>query len=525
MRIPLSILGHLGARDTKETVSKPMKSKTLIFIPTYDEQENVEKICSEILQLGLGVDILFLDDNSPDGTGQLLDALAETHPNVAIIHRPRRQGIGSAHFDGINWAYDNQYSTLITMDCDFTHRPKYLPDIIKSAEDCDVVVGSRFRHKKSLEEWNLFRKTLTIVGHLLTTTLLGMKYDATGAFRLYRLDAIPRELFGLVRSSSYSFFFESLYILQRNRFRINELPIALSARTYGHSKMRFRDVVGSFARLLNVRLGTLARSSTYRLPAPSNSRANSSSNNVDAGWDEYWMRPTTSTSRLYSRIASIYRKYVIKRNLSRLVLGNFPPRSKLLHAGCGGGEVDIDICGPNAVTAFDMSFPALATYKRIHGDGVGLVRGTVSELPLKDSSMDGIYNLGLLEHFTEDEIHQILTEFNRVLKSEGKMVVFWPPRFGLSVFVLRVAQFFLNTLMKRGVQFHPDEITLLKSRQHAAAMFEKAGFNVHKYYFGSKDLFTQSMIVVSKASVPSVPHGSAPRHADGDRPNGPQIIS
>jgi dolichol-phosphate mannosyltransferase len=237
---------------------------TLIFVPTYNERENVERLCLELLDLNLQADILFLDDNSPDGTGDIIDRLAVDHENVSAIHRRGKLGIGSAHQDGINWAYDQGYRTLITMDCDFTHRPQDVPEFLRRSEDTDVVIGSRYMRDESLSDWTLFRKAMTSLGHFLTTTLLRMKYDATGAFRAYRLDNIPRETFTRVRSKSYSFFFESLYALHVNRHSIAEVPIALPARTYGHSKMRASDAIGSLIRLI-ILASTQLMTSRYKV--------------------------------------------------------------------------------------------------------------------------------------------------------------------------------------------------------------------------------------------------------------------
>jgi len=237
---------------------------TLIFVPTYNERENVERLCLELLELKLQADILFLDDNSPDGTGDIIDRLATEHENVSAIHRRGKLGIGSAHQDGINWAYDQGYRTLITMDCDFTHRPQDVPEFLRRSEDADVVIGSRYMQDESLSDWTLFRKAMTSLGHFLTTTLLRMKYDATGAFRAYRLDNVPRETFTRVRSKSYSFFFESLYALHVNRHSITEVPIALPARTYGNSKMRASDAVGSLIRLI-ILASTQLMTSRYKV--------------------------------------------------------------------------------------------------------------------------------------------------------------------------------------------------------------------------------------------------------------------
>ena len=145
-----------------------MRDRTLVLIPTYNERENVEKLCADILGLGLDADILFVDDSSPDGTGDLLDLLAEAHTSVIVLHRPRKMGIGSAHLDGIHWAYDHQYARLVTMDCDFSHQPEHIRDLLHECVRYEVVVGSRYLSEHSLRGWSLFRKSLTLLGHGLT---------------------------------------------------------------------------------------------------------------------------------------------------------------------------------------------------------------------------------------------------------------------------------------------------------------------------------------------------------------------
>jgi dolichol-phosphate mannosyltransferase len=151
------------------------------------------------------------------------------------------------------------------MDCDFAHTPGYIPGFLSRTDQYDVVVGSRYLQERSLAEWSLFRKGLTLMGHMATKAILRMSYDATGAFRAYRLDKIPYEVFDLVRSTSYSFFFESIYALHKNGFRICEIPIVLPSRTYGHSKMRIVDVVASIFWLFKIAGTQIVHKSRYRV--------------------------------------------------------------------------------------------------------------------------------------------------------------------------------------------------------------------------------------------------------------------
>ena len=184
--------------------------KTLVCIPTYEERENVGPMLDELKRWAPEYDILFIDDNSPDGTGELLEELAKSHPRLRVMHRAGKLGIGGAHLDGIAYAYDHGYEMLITLDCDFSHSPSDIPRLVAASTDAEITLGSRFLEPDSLPGWNVVRRGLTTVGHLLTERVLGIKHDATGAFRVYRLHRIPRETFDLVRSRGYAFFFESL---------------------------------------------------------------------------------------------------------------------------------------------------------------------------------------------------------------------------------------------------------------------------------------------------------------------------
>ncbi len=224
------------------------RSDTLVFLPTYNEAGTVGDIHGMIRAVLPDADILFIDDSSPDGTGAILDEMARSDARLHVVHRHAKLGIGGAHRDAIAWAYDRGYATLITMDADFAHSPRYITDFIAAGSRYPVVVGTRFELEKSLSEWNPWRRCLTHTGHFLTRALLGIDHDATGAFRLYRLASIPREVFALVRSRDYAFFFESLHLLVLNGIAVGEVPIDLPARTYGSSKMRLGDVF----------LGTLA---------------------------------------------------------------------------------------------------------------------------------------------------------------------------------------------------------------------------------------------------------------------------
>ncbi len=242
----------------------PSEHPLLILVPTYNEAENVESLLLEIDKLGLNADLLFVNDRSTDGTDEIVAKLASEHSWVYLLQRESKQGIGSAHDAGIDWAYDHDYRLLLTMDADFTHSPGSIPEFLNKALEFDVVIASRFLGEDSLPGWNFFRRSLTHLGHFMTVLLLRMRLDATGAFRLYRLDRIPRQMFKLVRSRGYSFFFESLFILWLNGVSITEIPIVLAARIQGHSKMAVSDAIQSLRFLLGLFWRKIFARSTLR---------------------------------------------------------------------------------------------------------------------------------------------------------------------------------------------------------------------------------------------------------------------
>lgn len=243
-----------------------MNNRTLIFIPTYNERDNAPRICKEIMALGLDADVLFIDDNSPDGTGGALEELKPMFPKLIVQHREGKLGIGSAHLAGIDWAYQFGYHILVTMDCDFTHSPTDIPKMIAALQGGEVAVGSRFLEKESLPGWSPLRKLMTAGGHFLTSNLLGMPQDASGAFRAYDLTAIELNAFHLTKATGYGFFFDSLFILVCNKYRVNEIAIVLPSRSSGDSKMSLLEIWKGLSHLFAV--GLLSRVSPGRFKLP-----------------------------------------------------------------------------------------------------------------------------------------------------------------------------------------------------------------------------------------------------------------
>ena len=466
------------------------RASLLIFLATYNEVDNVGLIHALIRDYCPEADILFVDDNSPDGTGAKLDSIAAADPRVHVVHRPGKQGIGSAHKVGIAWAYDHGYARLVTMDCDLAHSPEYLPVFL--ATEGDVVVGSRFASRESLPGWTLYRKTLTRLGHALTQRLLDMPYDATGAFRCYDLRRVPRAFLSRVRSDSYPFFFESLHLLHRNGLTVTEVPIHLPARTYGESKMRLRDVARGAGFLVGHALRARLRPGTLRLGDDGLPM------NTPGAWDGYWAakrRGGDTAGRLYERVAALYRRLLIKPTLDAALARSFPDGARLLHAGCGSGMVDRDVARRYRLTACDFSPLALACHAAEVGEAATRVQGDLFRLPFDDGTFDGVYNLGVMEHFQATDLGAVLAELGRVLTPSGRLVLFWPHRRAPSVLVLTLIHAVLNDVLGRDVHLHPAEPSLLASREDAARHLAAAGLVLDSYTYGWRDLFTQAVVV------------------------------
>jgi dolichol-phosphate mannosyltransferase len=491
------------------TASPDVRNRVLVFVPTYDERDNAPELIRQLLAVDAPLDLLFVDDASPDGTGEILDRIAETEPRLKVIHRTGKLGIGSAHLAGISWAYDHGYRRLVTMDCDFTHSPADIPKFLAAAEGHDVVVGSRYLASGSLPGWNLLRRTITHTGHFLTRRLLKMPQDATGAFRLYDLDRVPRHVFGSVGSQGYSFFFESLFLLAQNGMRIGEVPITLPARTYGHSKMSLWEAWHSLCHVVRLSVIKLASPNRFRVPPPFEGVDPALVD--DQHWDDYWRTKDRTTGMLYEVAATLYRNLFIKSYLERTIRREFRPGSRLLHAGCGSGDVDRRLQDEMRIDAVDISVAALRLYRRNNPRAVDVRHATIFRLPYEDGTFDGAYNLGVVEHFEEPDIRLILRELARVVRPDGRVVLFWPHRRATTAFVLDGMHWFLNRVLKRNVQLHPPEVTRFRSRKQVEPWFRDAGLEIESCRFGPRDGFVQVSVVARRTGPPDVPEKSDAR--------------
>jgi len=228
-------------------------------VPTYNERVNLPIIVPAILQQDPRVDVLVVDDNSPDGTGAIADTLATESPRVHVLHREAKQGLGKAYLAGFTWALARSYDLLIEMDADFSHDPKFLPELIRAAGEADLVIGSRYKTGVNVINWPMSRLLLSIGANQYARWITGLPLtDSTGGFKYFRRSVLEAIDFSRVRSNGYAFQIEMSYRAWRKGFRLVEVPIVFTDRIEGQSKMNKRIVREAIWMVWWLRLRALA---------------------------------------------------------------------------------------------------------------------------------------------------------------------------------------------------------------------------------------------------------------------------
>lgn len=221
-----------------ETAERPPIERVAVLIPTYNERENLPLIVARVRECVPDVDVVVLDDNSPDGTGQVADELAAADPKVAVVHRQGKEGLGAAYLAGFRWALDQGYDAVVEMDADGSHRPEDLPAMLEAAKDADLVIGSRYVRGGTVVNWPLSRKAISMGGNLYIRAILGMPVnDATAGYRVYRADTLRRIGLDDVESAGYVFQTDLTVRTVRAGLRVVEVPITFIEREIGESKM------------------------------------------------------------------------------------------------------------------------------------------------------------------------------------------------------------------------------------------------------------------------------------------------
>lgn len=231
--------------------------KTMVVMPTYNEADNLVQMVAELMTLELdGLETLIIDDNSPDGTGQIADDLAAQYADrVHVVHRQGKMGLGTAYITGFRYALEAGVDYVIQMDADFSHSPSYLPDLLEKIQECDVVIGSRYVPEGQVDEkWSPWRRFLSWGGNFYARVITGLRiHDTTGGFRCFRRQALLALDLDGIRSEGYAFQIEVAHACQRKGLRLCETPIYFEDRSMGLSKMSSRIILEAVWRVWEIR--------------------------------------------------------------------------------------------------------------------------------------------------------------------------------------------------------------------------------------------------------------------------------
>jgi len=221
-----------------------VSERALVIVPTYNERENIRPLIESVLSKDPRIDILIVDDGSPDGTGAIVDEIANANPRVFGLHRPAKMGLGTAYLEGFRWALARSYDFVFEMDADFSHNPDHLPEFLRRISDADLVLGSRYRNGRvTVVNWPMGRLLLSYSANIYARAVTGLQlFDSTGGFKCFRRKVLEAIDLDAVKSNGYAFQIEMSFRAWKKGFRIAEIPIVFVDRTEGESKMSKRIV-------------------------------------------------------------------------------------------------------------------------------------------------------------------------------------------------------------------------------------------------------------------------------------------
>lgn len=238
-----------------QTVSHRSGEHSLICVPTYDEAENITRIVPAVLEVVPKAHVLVIDDNSPDGTGELADRMAKSDARVHVLHRRGKEGLAKAYLAGFSWALSEHYQYIFELDADFSHNPAYLPGFLDLLQEADVVVGSRRIPGGGVENWGALRRLISWGGSLYARTVLGVGIrDLTGGFNGFRQAVLRDIVAGGIDSRGYAFQIELKYRCLRRGYRVVESPIIFPDRELGQSKMGANIMGEAMRNVIKMRL-------------------------------------------------------------------------------------------------------------------------------------------------------------------------------------------------------------------------------------------------------------------------------
>jgi len=229
--------------------------KALVIVPTYNERGNIEVVLPRILEQGPFFEVLVVDDNSPDGTGDIVAAMLADEPRIHLLRRENKRGLGPAYLAGFKWALSKDYDYIFEMDADLSHNPADLPRLLEAAKDYDVVLGSRYVSGVNVINWPISRLLLSYCANLYTRLITGMPVkDATSGFKCYRRNALERIDLNGIKSDGYAFQIEVTYKCWRKGLKVTEVPIVFVERRTGTSKMSHQIIFEAVLMVWRLRL-------------------------------------------------------------------------------------------------------------------------------------------------------------------------------------------------------------------------------------------------------------------------------
>ena len=243
-----------------------MSDRALVIVPTFNERENIARLIDTVLAQDPRIDVLVVDDGSPDGTGEIVERIAGTNPRVHLLSRGQKLGLGTAYVAGFRWALAREYAYVFEMDADFSHDPAHLPQFLSAIEGADLVLGSRYREGKvTIVNWPIARLMLSYFANVYARAVTGLPlWDATGGFKCFRRVVLETVDLDRVRSNGYAFQIEMSFRAWRKGFRLVEIPIVFVDRTEGQSKMSPKIIREAVWMVWRLRFAAL----TGRLEAP-----------------------------------------------------------------------------------------------------------------------------------------------------------------------------------------------------------------------------------------------------------------
>ncbi|MEF3279754.1 MAG: glycosyltransferase [Elusimicrobiota bacterium] len=371
--------------------------KTALIIPTYNEKDNIEKLINEIIKVNSELQIVVVDDNSPDGTSNIVLDISAKNKNIHLIKREKKLGLGTAHIAGFLYAEkDLKTDYVITMDSDFSHNPSIIPEIIRTLKENDVVVGSRYTEGGEVIDSPFVRRLISKTANFLTTYLLGLKVkDATSGFRGYKIEALKKIDYNNIFSDGYSFLVELVYRLSiLNDVKIKEIPIRFVDRKAGKSKISKKEIFKAIKTIFTL----------FFIKIFSKDNA-----------IELLDKKFTNLSIInYIRLRFHISRY--KKVASMLKKGN------ILDLGCGRPA---EFMKDQSFLIFLKNENAVGLdLKNIEKPKYNFIQTEIPPIPFENEKFDNIVMMELIEHI--EDINSTLLEAKRIIKEDGVLIIATP---------------------------------------------------------------------------------------------------